>query len=132
MIAIAYLGLWSNSAAKAANWAVGSGSPAFPKAAKKIAFTRKIFQGTLPTVKLRLLRSPMRSSLVVWLTFPKIWGRNAAKVSAFRLFDNLLATSRPSGNAINAPSTPSRDEVRDTISLGVAYFEMNLVPTEGL
>src|ERR1035438_6955329 len=42
-----------------ANCAVGSGSPARPKTAKNIAFTRKIFQGMLPTVKWTLFRSPI-------------------------------------------------------------------------
>src|SRR5438067_2101012 len=115
-----YFGLWSNSAARAASCAVGNACPARPKAAKKIAFTRKIFHGMLPTVKFRLFNSPMRSSLVHWLTLPKICGRKAASVSPFRSAESWLATIRPSGKAMSAPATPSRTAARATTSLGVA------------
>src|SRR6266496_3479640 len=110
----------SNSAASAASCAVGKASATRPKAAKKMAFTRKIFHGTLPTVKFRLFNSPMRSSFVHWLTFEKIWGRNAASVSPFNSAGMRLATIRPSGSAMSAPATPSNAAARDTISFGVA------------
>ena len=96
-----------------------------------MAFTRKIFQGTLPTVKFRLFSSPMRNSLVHWLTLPKICGRNAARVSPFISAASWLATINPSGNAISAPATPSRAAARDTTSFGVAYLATNWVPGEG-
>ena len=73
----------------------------------------------------------MRSSLVHWLTLPKIWGRNAASVSPLRSGERRLATISPSGKAISAPATPSSAAARETTSLGVAYLATNLVPGRG-
>src|SRR5260370_40741829 len=88
----------------------------------------KIVHGMWGAVKLRLLSSPNLSSRVHWLTLAKIWGKNAGVVSAFLLEGMRLATRRPSGRAINAPSTPCREAALLTISLGVAYRFRNAVP----
>ena len=85
-----------------------------------MAFTRKIFHGTFPTVKLRLFSSPRRNSLVQWLTLEKICGRNAASVSPFISAGMRLATIKPSGRAMSAPATPSNPAARETISFGEA------------
>ena len=95
-----------------------------------MAFTRKIFHGTLPTVKLKLFNSPMRNSFVLWPVRAKICGKNAATVSAFKSGGTWLAIIKPSYKATTAPATPGSAIARATISPGVAPRDVKSVPGE--
>jgi hypothetical protein len=98
----------------------GHGLRRMPNAAKKIAFTRKIFHGTLPTVKLTLFKSPMRNSLVQALTLEKSAAGTPPACRRSIPPGIRLATIKPSGSAMSTPATPSSAAARETISFGEA------------